>query len=381
MKIVLAPNALKGSLSAKAAASAMAAGVLQAQSDSEIIRLPVADGGDGMVAVIAEALDGDIRSHQVAGPRGQKVAAEFCVFSGRPPIKADKAAVVEMALASGLALLAESERDPLLTSTFGTGELIAEALRLGVRHIIVGVGGSATVEGGIGMASALGIRFLDAEGKELAPLGGSLQKINTIDLDALLPTARAAVFEIACDVQNPLLGPSGAARVYAPQKGADPEKVEILEEGLTNLADCIEKDLGINVRALPGGGAAGGLAAGLKAFLGARLVNGVELVLDLVGLTKALPGADLVLTAEGALDSQSSYGKAPVGVARAAKRAGIPCIAIAGQVKMSPGDLAQNGFTAAFSMMPVGMTIEESMHRAEELLTTATAKVIRGFCN
>jgi glycerate kinase len=323
MKIVTAPNAFKGSLTATEAAIAMEAGIRRILPDAEVVKVPVADGGDGLVDVAVEALNGEMCSLTVTGPRNSPVEANFCY------VKSMNMVTVEMALASGLALLPDDLQDPTLTTTFGTGELIKAGLDLGVSRINVGIGGSATNDGGMGMAQALGVRFLDKEGRELPGIGGSLASIARIDLSGLDPRIKETTIEAVCDVENPLYGPGGAAFVYGPQKGATPEQVEKLDQGLENFAELIQKDMGIDVANMPGAGAAGGLGAGLHAFLGAKLCKGIDLMFDLVGLPDKLSGADLALTGEGQIDFQTVFGKAPGGVGAAAKAQGIPCFAIA----------------------------------------------------
>lgn len=373
MKIVVAPNAFKGCLTASEAARAMAAGIGRAFPDAEIVHVPVADGGDGMVDVALEALGGNLRRVSVTGPLFAPVDAPLCY------VESNRFAAVEMALASGLALVPPDQRDPTCTTTLGTGELIAAALELGVSRIAVGIGGSATTDGGIGMASALGVRFLDADGAEVQPAGSDLGRIRRIDVSNLDPRVRDVRIEAVCDVDNPLCGPNGAAHVYGPQKGATPEQVTLLDEGLANLADVIESDLGIKVRDLPGAGAAGGLGAGLHAFLGADLKRGVDLVLDLVGLDAKLAGADLVLTGEGQIDSQTAFGKAPAGVGAAAKRQGIPCVAIAGSIGSDVADLVEVGIIAVFSHCSRPMTLDDAMSDAAALLGAAAEQVVRLF--
>jgi glycerate 2-kinase len=373
MKIVVAPNAFKGCLTANEAARAMAAGIQRAFPDAEIVQVPVADGGDGLVDVAVEALGGEPRRMTVTGPLFQPVDSTFCY------VDSDRFAAVEMALASGLALMPPDQRDPTRTTTLGTGELIAAALDLNVSRIGVGIGGSATTDGGIGMASALGVRFLDGQGSEVRPTGGELGRIRKIDLSNLDPRVRDVRIEAVCDVDNPLCGPHGAAAVYGPQKGATPEQVRLLDEGLANLADVIEKDLGVKVRDLPGAGAAGGLGAGLHAFLGADLKRGVDLVLDLVGLDAKLAGASLVLTGEGQIDFQTAFGKAPAGVGAAAMRRGIPCVAIAGSVGEGVVDLVKVGITAVFSLCSRPMTLEDAMGDAAALLGASAEQVARLF--
>ena len=373
MKIVVAPNAFKGCLTANEAARAMATGIRRAFPDVEIVPVPVADGGDGLVDVSIEALGGTLRHVAVTGPLFVPLEAPFCY------VERSGFVAVEMALASGLALVPPDQRDPTRTTTLGTGELIAAALDLGVSRIGVGIGGSATTDGGIGMATALGVRFLDATGSEVPPVGSDLGRIRRIDVSNLDPRVRDVRIEAVCDVDNPLCGPNGAAHVYGPQKGASPDQVRLLDEGLANLADVIESDLGIKVRDLPGAGAAGGLGAGLHAFLGAELKRGVDLVLDLVGLDAKLTGADLVLTGEGQIDFQTAFGKAPAGVGAAAKRQGIPCAAIAGSVGGGVTDLVKVGIVAVFSLCSRPMTLDDAMSDAAILLDTTAEQVVRLF--
>ncbi len=373
MRIVLAPNAFKGCLTASEAVAAMASGVTRVVPDAEVIQVPVADGGDGLVDVAVEALRGESRTVPVTGPRGDPVEAAFCHVPGL------NLAAVEMALASGLALLSQDRRDPLKTTTFGTGEVIAAALDLGVRRIAVGIGGSATNDGGIGMASALGVRFLDESGEAVEPVGGSLGHIQHIDMTGLDTRINDVEFDAVCDVDNPLCGPKGAAAVYGPQKGAGPEQVKMLDAGLANLADVIQSDLGIDIRELPGAGAAGGLGAGLKAFLGAELRRGVDVVLDLVELEAKLEGADLAVTGEGQIDFQSVFGKAPAGVGATAKRKNVPCVAIAGSIGEDLGDLHDTGIDAVFALANAPMTLEASMENAHVLMANATEQAVRLF--
>ena len=373
MKIVVAPNAFKGSMTARKAAEAMKEGIIKAEPKAEVILVPVADGGDGMVDVALDALHGKERKIVVAGPRFEPVEARFCHMPDM------NLAAVEMALASGLALLSEDLRDPALTTTRGTGELIAACLDLEVEKIAVGIGGSATNDGGIGMARALGARFLDKKGKELEGIGASLIHIRKIDVSGLDPRIAKTRIEAVCDVDNPLIGENGAARVYAPQKGANPEQVEELEAGLANLADIVERDLGLDIRRLPGSGAAGGLGAGLYAFLGAELKKGIDIVFSLVGLEEKLAGADLVLTGEGQIDFQTVFDKAPAGVGAAAKKMGIPCIAVAGSAGEDLGDLHACGIDAVFGICSRPMTLEDAMKNAESLVAKASEQAVRAF--
>lgn len=373
MKIIVAPNEFKGSMTAVRAARAMAKGIHRAAPDAQVVQVPVADGGDGLVSVLVDSLGGEICTFPVFGPLYSCLDADLCY------IPAKKLAAVEMALASGLALLPDKELNPEKTTTFGTGQLIARALDLGAEHIAVGIGGSATNDGGIGMAAALGVRFLDSNDQEVRPVGGSLASIQRIDLKGLDQRIPGTRIEAVCDVTNPLLGDSGAAAVYGPQKGATPEQVKRLDAGLSHLADLIDRQLGVDVRNLAGGGAAGGLGAGLYAFLGATLRRGVDLVLDLVELEEKLEGADLVLTGEGQIDFQTAFGKAPAGVAAMAMAKHIPCLAIAGSVGSNLEKLHKIGICAVFSLCPGPLSLEQAMNNSEQLVENSTEQAVRCF--
>lgn len=373
MKIVLAPNAFKGSMSAMQAAVAMEQGVRAAFPAAEILKVPIADGGDGLAEVLIDALGGEAHDVTVSGPLGEPVRATLC------HVPSEDLAAVEMATASGLALLAAEQRDPTLTHTTGTGELIRAVLDLGVRRLVVGIGGSATNDGGVGMAAALGVRFLDDGGNPVPPNGGALHRIRRIDISRLDPRLGGLRCEVICDVDNPLVGPRGAAAVYGPQKGATQAQIAALDAGLDHLAERIAEHLGLAVRDLPGAGAAGGLGAGLHAFLGAELRRGVDLVLDLVGLDDKLEDADLVITAEGQIDYQTAFGKAPAGVAERAKARGIPCIAIAGGIGEGVGELHPIGIDAVFSLCPGPLSLQQAMAEGPALLAAATEQVVRCF--
>jgi glycerate kinase len=318
-------------------------------------------------------MGGQLVETTVTGPRFESVTAPFCLVSD------ENLAVVEMARASGLALLSESQRNPMETTTYGTGELILSAMEYGARRIIVGIGGSATNDGGIGMAAALGYRFLDASGEPVRPVGGQLEAIATIDRSGVDVRIAGLDVAAACDVTNPLTGPEGAAPVYGPQKGATPEQVDQLDAGLANLARIIRRDLGIDILDLPGSGAAGGLGGGLRAFLNAELKTGIDLVLDVVKLKETLAHADLVLTAEGQIDDQTRFNKAPAGVARMAKDAGVPCIAICGSVGREIQSLHGIGINAVFSICSGPQSLDEAMRDAGELLARCTEQVVRAF--
>jgi glycerate kinase len=373
LKIVVAPNALKGSLGAAAAAQAMSAGVRLAAPAAEVVQVPVADGGDGLLEVLGSGRDLERIPCSVTGPLGCPVDAAVLYAADR------QLAVIEMATAAGLALLPPTGLDPMQATTFGVGELLQLALDRGAQHIILGIGGSATSDGGTGLARALGARFLDAHGNDLPGNAAALTRIRRINLEALDPRLAQVRIDVICDVDNPLLGTAGAARVFAPQKGASPAQVEAIEAGLENLADLVEQQLGRDIRGLRGGGAAGGLGAGLAALLQADLRPGAELVLELAGFEAALTGASLVVTAEGRLDSQTVHGKAPAAVARLAQRHSIPCIAIAGSLGTGLAPLQDAGISACFSLCPGPLALETAMQEAAPLLTRVCEQAVRCF--
>lgn len=345
MKIAIVPNAFKGSLTASQAAGCIERGIKKALSGIATAKIPMADGGDGTVLAIVAATGGRLVKCSVGDPLGRKIRSTFGLTGD------GRTAVIEMALASGLALLKPGERNPLRTSSRGTGELIRAALDLQVKEILIGIGGSATNDGGVGMARALGVRFLDARNRELADNGGALTKLSRIDLTGLDVRLKNTIISVACDVDNPLCGPRGAARVYGPQKGATPAMVEQLDAGLKRLAAVIQKDLGVKVAKLPGAGAAGGQGAGLVAFLGARMRPGVDIVTGAIGLESKLAGCDLVVTGEGRMDGQTAFGKAPSGVAKVAQKLGIPVIAICGSLGPDAGRVRTIGIEAFFSAL------------------------------
>jgi glycerate kinase len=327
MRVVIAPNAFKGSLTALEAAEAIGEGVRAALPDAELVLVPIADGGDGTVDALVAATHGERRTLKVRGPLGDPVDADYGLIDG------GSTAVIEMAKAAGLALVPREKRDPRITTTYGVGELLQHAYDAGARHFIVGIGGSATNDGGAGMAQALGYHLLDEQGHELPPGGLALKRLARIHVGGVHAKWKEAEVDVACDVTNPLTGPSGASAVYGPQKGATPAMVVELDAALTHYAEIIRRDLGVDVEHVPGAGAAGGLGAGLVAFIGARLRPGAEMVMEALRLDERLAGAQLVITGEGRLDSQTArFGKGPAAVARHARHAGIPVVAIGGSV-------------------------------------------------
>ena len=371
MKIVIAPQAFKGSISALAAAEAMAEGVRRVAGDAETVLVPVADGGDGTLETLVESTGGDIRTSPVTGPLGEKVNAQWGALGD------GRTAVIEMARTSGLALVPTDKRDPLHATTYGLGEVIRHALDAGFRRFIVGIGGSATNDGGAGMAQALGVRLLADGGGDIGRGGLALASLDRIDMAGLDARARDSEFQVACDVNNPLCGPEGASAVYGPQKGATPEMVETLDRALAQLADIVERDVGTQIRDVPGAGAAGGLGGGLIAFLDGSLSPGVDIVLDAVGLDERLHDADLVVTGEGQMDFQTVYNKAPIGVARRAKARGVPVVAVSGSLGDGFTDVHEHGIDAAVAITSSPMTLDEASEAAVELVASATEQALR----
>ena len=370
MKLVIAPDSFKESLSARAVAEAIAAGWARVYPDAELLLCPMADGGEGTVDALLSATGGKLQQTRVSGPLGDPVEAHWGLLP-------DAQAIIEMAEASGLHLVEPGRRDVLAASSHGTGELIRAALDAGVRRIVLGLGGSATNDGGAGLLAALGVRFLDREGQEL-PLGGAaLARLSQIDLTGLDTRLAQVEVMVAADVDNPLCGPRGASAVFGPQKGASPEQVAQLDEALAHYADVMAATLGEDLRDLPGVGAAGGLGFAARAVLRAGFRPGVELVAELSGLAQAVQGADLVITGEGRLDGQSLHGKTPVGVARIARAAGVPVIALAGSLGDGYQRLYAEGIGAAFSLAPGPLSLEQAMQQAADQLSARAADLAR----
>jgi glycerate kinase len=370
MKIVIAPDSFKESLSANAVAEAIAAGWSSVYPEAEIGLYPMADGGEGTVDAVLAATGGERREATVQGPLDDPVAAHWG-WLGKGQ------AVIEMASASGLHCVPGDQRDVLKASSFGTGQLIAAALDAGATQIILGLGGSATNDAGVGLLQALGARFLDADDQPLAPGGAALLGLRRIDLDRLDARLSKVEFMIAADVDNPLCGPRGASHVFGPQKGATPEQVEKLDKALEHFANLLARVIGMDVRHEPGVGAAGGLGFAGLAVLHARFRPGIELVAELSGLAQAMQGADLVITGEGRLDGQSLHGKTPVGVARIAQRAGVPVIALAGSLGEGYQRLYEAGIDAAFSLTPGPMILQDAMAEAASQLQARAGDIAR----
>ncbi len=395
MRILLAPQALKGSLTAAETARAMAEGVRTAtqhpvwgtgipahhppdgvwRPDVQVVELPIADGGEGTVEAMVAATGGTIIPVTVTGPLGEPVAAFFGILGEAE--SAERTAVIEMAAASGLPLVPPERRDPRITTTWGTGELIRYALDLGCRRLLIGIGGSATNDGGAGLAQALGAHLLDAQGQELPPGGAALARLARIVGETLDPRLHDTVVQVACDVDNPLCGPNGAAAIYGPQKGATPTMVRELDEALRHYATIVKRDLGMDVLDLPGAGAAGGLGAGLVAFLKAELLPGSRMVLDALHFDTHLATADLVITAEGHLDMQTLRGKSVGAVAAAAKSRSVPVIVVAGGVSSEEHALYELGIAAIVPLPTHPMTLAEAMASAAPLVSRATERTLR----
>ncbi|WP_277978190.1 glycerate kinase [Pantoea endophytica] len=360
MKIVIAPDSYKESLSALEVASAIEAGFREIFPEADYVKIPVADGGEGTVEAMVAATQGNIVRLTVTGPLGKPVEA-FYGLSGD-----ERTAFIEMAAASGLELVPAAQRDPLITTSFGTGELIKDALDRGVDHIIIGIGGSATNDGGSGMMQALGAQLLDEHGKQIAYGGGALPQLARIDIEQLDTRIKQCRFEVACDVSNPLTGEKGASAIFGPQKGATPQLVQQLDKALEHYATLIHRDLDIDVLHIDGGGAAGGMGAALHAFCQAELRSGIEIVTEALGLADQVKDADLVITGEGRIDSQSINGKVPIGVAKVAKQFNKPVIGIAGSLTADVGVVHQHGLDAVFSVLFSICTLEDALANAAQ---------------
>ncbi|MBA7527544.1 Glycerate 2-kinase [subsurface metagenome] len=371
MKILIAPDSFKDCLPANEVALSIELGILKVFPDAEIIKIPLADGGEGTVEALVNATGGKIINIQVHDPLMRKIDSFFGILGNR------KTAVIEMAAASGIELLTEKERNPWLTTTFGTGELIKAALDFGCQTILIGIGGSATVDGGAGMVQALGVELLDKKHKSIAKGGKGLAQLNTINTDTLDVRLKGKKIWVACDVKNPLLGENGAAKVYGPQKGANPEMINKLEQNLAHYSEVIETQLGITIANIPGTGAAGGLGAGFMAFLNAEIKPGFELISEIVHLEEHIANTDLVITAEGKIDYQTRFGKTPAGVAGLALKYKKPLLAFAGSIGPRVESLNELGFTSIIPITDKPMSLQESITNAGELLMNAAERTMR----
>lgn len=368
-KIVICPDSFKGSLTARKAAEAIARGVTNVFPKVKPTRLPIADGGEGLLDVLVPALGCSVHTTEVSGPLpGQRVSASWALSPD------GTVAFAEMAQAAGLVLVPEEERDPKLTTTFGVGEIIRAALDAGARSIVIGIGGSGTNDGGAGMAEAFGVKFLDAHGDVLPRGGGALSRLAKVDTSCIDSRVAGADFTVACDVSNPLIGPAGASRVYALQKGASFSDIALLEGGLSRFRDVLRAAMGIDVQELPGSGAAGGLGAGLVAFCGAKLRSGIDLVLDILHFESMVGDADLIITGEGKLDAQERFGKALNGIARRAGILRIPVVAVVGQLEGEKADYP--ALAEIVSLVDGSIGEEAAMSDAAQLLEKKTEELM-----
>ncbi|GLV59648.1 glycerate kinase [Dictyobacter sp. S3.2.2.5] len=373
MRVLIAPQSLKGSLTAAETGAAIAKGVREVFPEAELTIIPIADGGEGTVQALIDATHGQMHTRTVTGPLGEPVEAFYGVTGD------GQTAVIEMAASSGLPLVAPERRNPLIATTYGVGELIKAALDQGSRHFILGIGGSATNDGGAGMAQALGARLLDASGDNLPPGGAALASLEQIDISQLDPRIKECSFDIACDVTNPLCGPTGASAIYGPQKGATPEMIKELDAALHHYAHIIQRDLKKEVRETPGAGAAGGLGAGMLAFLHASLRPGAQIMLEVLRIDEYMKNADMVITAEGQLDEQTAYGKSVGAVAGLAKTHQLPVLAVAGGLGENYTRIYDLGIDA-ITVLPSGpMPLVYAMKHASLLTSQATERAMKLF--
>lgn len=371
MRVMLAPDSFKGSLSAVQVADIMEQAVRDIFPEAAFVKIPLADGGEGTVDALVAATGGRKVPAVVKDPLGREVKSFFGILGD------GNTAVVEMAAASGITLLREEEKNPLVATTYGTGQLIRAALDEGCTKIIIGIGGSATNDGGAGMAQALGVKLLDARGEELEPGGAALLNLKTIDVSGLDKRLEKVEIEVACDVDNPLCGPDGASAVYGPQKGAGPEAVELLDRALRNFAIVLQRDLAVSVADVPGAGAAGGLGAGLLAFLQGQLKPGIDIVLRATGFADRVKNCDLVFTGEGRIDRQTAHGKAPVGVAREAKKYGLPVVAFAGVLGEGYEAVYDKGIDAVIASVQQATDLSTALDRAADWLFASVQRAMR----
>ena len=379
MKIVIAPDSFKESLSALDVANAIEQGFKQIFADAEYVKVPVADGGEGTVQSMVDATAGEIIALDVMGPLGQKVNAHYGILGPMSPSSQQsghaQTAVIEMASASGLHHVPRDQRNPLVTTSYGTGELICDALNRGIRHIILGLGGSATNDGGAGMAQALGIHLLNAEGQALAVGGAALIELAKLDVSQAHPLLAECRIDVACDVDNPLCGERGASAIFGPQKGATPEMVRTLDGALSHYADIIAQSGFAEKRHTAGAGAAGGMGLGVMTFLGAQLKPGIEIVMDTVKLDEILIGADLVITGEGRIDGQTIFGKTPMGVLKRAQTLDIPIIGIAGCLGDNANAILDAGMAAIFPIIPSLGTLDDVLANAHSNLVNTARNI------
>ncbi len=378
MKIIVAPDSFKGSVTALEAAKSIEEGLRRVFSDASIDKIPMADGGEGTVQSLVDATGGQFRTERVLDPLGNEIEAQYGLLPDGA--SAYNCAVIEMASASGLTLVPTEKRNPLLTTTYGTGQLIRSALEAGCRKLIIGIGGSATNDAGVGMAEALGVRFLNTDGNPINKIergGGGLREIASIDMEDIHSAISETETVVACDVNNPLTGPDGASHVYGPQKGATLEMVRTLDDNLSHFDDILTQTFGQSYDSIPGAGAAGGLGAGLMAFLNAKLRLGVDIMMDAVNLRERMKGASLVITGEGQIDFQTAFGKTPVGVAKVAKEANIPVIAIAGGIGEGAETVYAKGIDSMLGIVHAPMSLEDAVEDALQLIADTAEQAAR----
>ncbi|WP_025762259.1 glycerate kinase [Dyadobacter tibetensis] len=373
MNIIVAPDKFKGSLSTFEVIEAISTGIRWVNPETIIHAVPMADGGEGTMQIMTEASKGTIQKVSVRDPLDRIIEAEYGYS------KEQETAFIEMAAASGLHLLSRNEYNPLLTSTFGTGQIIQDALLKGAKKIVLGIGGSATTDAGIGMAAALGYRFYDDQDVEVLPIGGMMRNISKIDTSMVLPQLQQCKVVVACDVTNPLLGQEGAAAVYGPQKGASPEMIPLLEQGLERISNLAKEVFHMDIHQKPGSGAAGGLGAGCQWFLGGELQEGVKVIMELSNLENLIQSADLVITGEGRVDQQTLQGKVVKGLANLCNRNQVPLAVLCGSLSISAEELETAGITYASSILDKPMDLDTALSEASDLLTNATIQLVRLF--
>ncbi|HCW54886.1 MAG TPA: glycerate kinase [Clostridium sp.] len=371
MKFVLAPDSFKESMTSKEACDAMERAIKKVIKDAECVKVPMADGGEGTTTSLVDGSNGEFFTTEVTGPLGDKVEAVYGIMGDK------ETGIIEMAMASGIQLIKREERDPLIATTYGTGELIKELLDKGIKRILLGIGGSATNDGGAGMVQALGGRLLDKDGNEVPFGGGNLHKVEKIDLSDLDSRLKDVKIEVACDVTNPFIGENGASRIFGPQKGADEEMVELLDNNLAHFAEVIKRDLKKDIADVPGAGAAGGLGGALLAFLDAELKRGIEMVVQHTNLREKVEGADFVFTGEGSIDGQTLFGKTPIGVAKTAKEAGAKVIAFAGRVADDANTLYDGGIDSIFCILDEVTSLDDALKNGAHNLEKTVENVVR----
>lgn len=371
MKFVLATDSFKESMTSIEACNIMEKAIKKIKSHAEVIKVPMADGGEGTVEALVNSTSGTFVEAEVLNPLGEKIKASYGILGDK------KTAVIEMAKASGIELIKREDRNPLITTTYGTGQLIKHAVKNGMKHLVIGIGGSATNDGGSGMLQALGVKLLDKDNNEIPFGGGALEKIEHIDISSMDKTIKDVTFEVACDVTNPFIGPKGASYVFGPQKGADSEMVKSLDNNLKHFSEKIKESLNIDISKVPGAGAAGGLGGALLAFFNAKLKSGIQLVIKYTNLEEKIQGADYVFTGEGAIDGQTIFGKTPVGVSRVAKKYNIPTIAFGGKISDDADNLFDEGITALFSIMRGVESLDIALKNGAHNLEKTVENVMR----